>query len=659
MNESNPSNNDEFITAQDVVLFSSISLTIGVLTLIIWIFVNKCEPPAKRDTHRPIQLQEGVEEIYSFVQQIVNRRDFKELIQKDAFQLDDLEEELKLRKEDLMKTECPVVFAGETSSGKSSIINLLLGHMILPSDIEASTSRVCRVKYSEKLTITTRNEKDEELKSMTFKNTHDMAMALEVLAKTGDPVIRYVDIMVPTAFIKGNVIVVDTPGFGDKKQENVAQLMLEYLPNALAIVFVINVQSAGGIQDDRLLKITNHARNVMKQMFCFDPKDVIFVLNKWDSLSEESYKKQKFYESSKTKIHNIWTDVNDARIVSLSATKASNDKECAKMFESFRRKLEEVITKNENKRTRIHIEFLKTILGECQRIVLTKLNIANHSKQENRTRLDQLTRDANNLERIREEATSNITSSIEPFFGEVAKQLHAYMNGNTFKRSILLDIKEIPKQKIKMEIDSRIEGETLQWQLQNMERIFKEEIIDNLTQRCLILTTGLHAIKDKMMGLKNTPGTQDKIMKTVVSIIPIGSAVVGTVLKGSGPPNVVNFVVITAAGLVGGMLLKVLNVFDDLDTFIEQAFHEKMSALDEDKIKKQLQAKHAESILSIIKKIFDVEFKLKIDNIKDNLTKMKHEQELYMSEANTLQLLSQTISTSFERLDNLEIYASA
>lgn len=50
-----------------------------------------------------------------------------------------------------------------------------------------------------------------------------------------------------------------------------------------------------------------------------------------------------------------------------------------------------------------HFRFLKTILGECQRIVLTKLNIANHSKQENRTRLDQLTRDANNLERIREE----------------------------------------------------------------------------------------------------------------------------------------------------------------------------------------------------------------------------------------------------------------
>lgn len=51
------------------------------------------------------------------------------------------------------------------------------------------------------------------------------------------------------------MIIVDTPGLGDKRQENVAQLMLDYLPNALAIVFVINVQSAGGIQDDRVRKL--------------------------------------------------------------------------------------------------------------------------------------------------------------------------------------------------------------------------------------------------------------------------------------------------------------------------------------------------------------------------------------------------------------------
>lgn len=58
-------------------------------------------------------------------------------------------------------------------------------------------------------------------------------------------------------------------------------------------------------------------------------------------------------------------------------------------------------------------------------------------------------------------------------------------------------------------------------------------------------------------------------MKIVVFIIFIGFVVVGMVLKGSGFLNVVNFVVIIVVGLVGGMFLKVLNVFDDFDIFIE------------------------------------------------------------------------------------------
>lgn len=52
--------------------------------------------------------------------------------------------------------------------------------------------------------------------------------------------------------IQGNVIIVDTPGFGDQEQKDVADKMLSYLPNALSFVFVLNVSNAGGIQDDRV-----------------------------------------------------------------------------------------------------------------------------------------------------------------------------------------------------------------------------------------------------------------------------------------------------------------------------------------------------------------------------------------------------------------------
>lgn len=45
-----------------------------------------------------------------------------------------------------------------------------------------------------------------------------------------------------------------------------AQIMMEYLPNALAFVFVVNTQSGGGVQDDRvtyLLKPVCHQGNVV------------------------------------------------------------------------------------------------------------------------------------------------------------------------------------------------------------------------------------------------------------------------------------------------------------------------------------------------------------------------------------------------------------
>lgn len=42
----------------------------------------------------------------------------------------------------------------------------------------------------------------------------------------------------------------DTPGIGGSGE--VTQKLIDYLPNAVAFVFVINVGSAGGMQNDRV-----------------------------------------------------------------------------------------------------------------------------------------------------------------------------------------------------------------------------------------------------------------------------------------------------------------------------------------------------------------------------------------------------------------------
>lgn len=55
-------------------------------------------------------------------------------------------------------------------------------------------------------------------------------------------------------------MIVDTPGFGDEKEEkenDVGDQMRSYLANALAFVFVVNVSNAGGLQTDRVLSVKN------------------------------------------------------------------------------------------------------------------------------------------------------------------------------------------------------------------------------------------------------------------------------------------------------------------------------------------------------------------------------------------------------------------
>lgn len=54
---------------------------------------------------------------------------------------------------------------------------------------------------------------------------------------------------------QGNTILVDTPGFGGAME--FTQKLMEYLPNAVSFIFVLSVERAGGMQDDRVNIIVN------------------------------------------------------------------------------------------------------------------------------------------------------------------------------------------------------------------------------------------------------------------------------------------------------------------------------------------------------------------------------------------------------------------
>ncbi|XP_065941981.1 bacterial dynamin-like protein [Magallana gigas] len=251
--------------------------------------------------------------------------------------MDDIEKKLNQQKADVMKTECPIVIAGETSSGKSSIINLILDEEILPTGITSCTSRVCRVKHGEQFVISTKDNNDEELEELSFENLNKMAKQMEILAKTDDEKIRYVDVYMPAPLLQGNVMIVDTPGCGDMGQKEVSDMMMSYLPNALAFVFVLNVSNAGGIQDDRLLQIISKVRDSMDEMVSFNPKDVIFLLNKWETIAHvKENNRDEYFEKTKTCIRTSWKETDDSYIFQISAVKREK-KNIPKYLRSFKR----------------------------------------------------------------------------------------------------------------------------------------------------------------------------------------------------------------------------------------------------------------------------------------------------------------------------------
>lgn len=94
------------------------------------------------------------------------------------------------------------MYIGETSSGKSSIVNAVIGEKILPTAIEATTTKVCRVRHSEELIFATWDEDDEDNKDwIPFDNTIQLAEKLKETDRTNDSS-TYVDIFMPIPFLE-------------------------------------------------------------------------------------------------------------------------------------------------------------------------------------------------------------------------------------------------------------------------------------------------------------------------------------------------------------------------------------------------------------------------------------------------------------------------
>jgi GTPase SAR1 family protein len=141
----------------------------------------------------------------------------------------------------LVENTYNVLVVGEAKRGKSSFVNALIGHPLLPTDVDIATSQVFRIARGEHETYRIRFEdgSQQEIHAADLPRYGSQVIAdVEGMPRL-DQLIRWIEVDVPIRFLPRGVSMLDTPGLGSLYAAH-AQITQRFVPYADAVIFVLD-----------------------------------------------------------------------------------------------------------------------------------------------------------------------------------------------------------------------------------------------------------------------------------------------------------------------------------------------------------------------------------------------------------------------------------
>lgn len=202
---------------------------------------------------------------------------------------------IKLRKflaniDNYQKNEFPVVVLGRWNSGKSTLINAILGEDVLPSANRELTSILTKVSYGNSKGVMVRFE-GGGYQTIQISELEDY---INFRGKKYSEGLEQIEISSDNSFLKGGLCILDTPGISSVNQLN-NSITFDVIPKANSIILTFSGLDVGG--EDNLNLIEQVLRLNFDNLY-----NVVFVITKNDLLSEEEAKEAK--ESLKELISN-------------------------------------------------------------------------------------------------------------------------------------------------------------------------------------------------------------------------------------------------------------------------------------------------------------------------------------------------------------------
>ncbi|BFZ10888.1 hypothetical protein BsWGS_13927 [Bradybaena similaris] len=271
-----------------------------------------------RCTHQETKVKvEGLVQLIKTVEktfQTIPTESLSEILRQEGhLQSKNLLKEISTRLKNLTERRSLVVVAGETNGGKSTFLNMLLGEDILPTDVLHCTVTICKIFYSEIYSIKTLDYDGIE-EYFPCSSLLEVKAVLkskltqqEIRERQVESPVKEIAIGMPADILKSGVILVDTPGIGEN--EAMDDVTMNFIKSAhiSAFIYIIKSDTAGGIQEDRLLSFLRAIKEQYSSnstVEAFDPRAAMFVCNRWDNIEEQHREKVKM--SALSKLDYVW-----------------------------------------------------------------------------------------------------------------------------------------------------------------------------------------------------------------------------------------------------------------------------------------------------------------------------------------------------------------
>lgn len=185
--------------------------------------------------------------------------------------------------------EFPIVVIGRWNSGKSTLINAILGKEILPSANKEMTSLLTKICFGD--------SRDAIVQFYGGKHktiqTSEIEDYINLRGSKYSENIKQIDVKCENSLLRGGFCILDTPGLGSINDLN-NDIAFDVIPKAHSIILTFSGSDVGG--KDNL--------NLIEYIFTLNYEslsNVIFVINKCDILSEKD--KQEAQDSLKELIN--------------------------------------------------------------------------------------------------------------------------------------------------------------------------------------------------------------------------------------------------------------------------------------------------------------------------------------------------------------------